>query len=158
MALSTGYLFTNETATVSKATSLYNMGETSNYGVKDIKNGTELVNTTGTTFGVVSEKLTYKSLQVPKVQLSIPQPNRDKNSKAVQYSVSGQAIIRSTDTDLLQDDGIYVQITICHDQSPYITEALIGKEVNRVISALQHTNGDWRFNELAAGATRPSAD
>jgi hypothetical protein len=35
---------------------------------------------------------------------------------------------------------------------------LIGKAVNRAVSALQHTDGDWRFNELAAGATRPSAN
>jgi hypothetical protein len=155
------FLFTNKTATVSKSLSLYDMAEMSNYGVKDTDGKSRLINTTGTDFGTQSEYVTYSAKSVPSVKVNIPVQNPQKKTKGVQYGVQVEDILRTTDTDddsEIIDNPIRVQIIIAHENSSAITEARIGEVLGRAVSSLQHANGDWRFNELASLATRPSTN
>lgn len=161
MAKTTTFLFTNTDGAHSKSLPLYNMGEVNNYGVKNTDSKSRLTNTTGSDLGTTSEALEYKASIQQKVDTKLNIQHPAKNKSAVQYSVGLETFVETTDPeneDFIQDDPIYVQITIRHAQTSFVSEEILGQALGRAVSALQHEDGNWRFNELAKLATQPTSN
>lgn len=156
MSASTDLLVTNRTATTSKTSSLYDMGEVSNYAISQNGKRATLDNTTVSGMGTKAERIMYSSKDVPKVNMDIPVPYKQKTGGAVLYGTDVQDIIRHDDGDgNFTDIACRVTINIAHDKSPFLTEALVEEVLNRAYSSLQHANGDWRLDELAQGKVSP---
>lgn len=157
MAITTEFKFTNKTATTHKAVSLLNMGETSNYAlIEDEPTVTKLSNKTAPVDQ--GEVITYRGKYIPTVNTDLRLPNGQKISSAVQYQIKLDADCVSTDSSDLtwrQDDPVVCYLTIMHPVSGYVTNAIVGEAVTRLISACQREDGTWRFDDLMRNALKP---
>lgn len=159
MALSTAFGFTNTTATTSKSVSLYDMGETTNYGLTEdepdhaeISNKTcpldqpEIINYFCRPHGVDA------SIQAKNVH-----PNKVK--AGVSYGVRYEAMLRTTDSvdaTFVVDDPIKVQISINHALNGQITASLVKTALQRAISTLIEADGTWRLDDLMRSSCKPT--
>jgi hypothetical protein len=161
MAITSAFKYTNTTAATTKHVSLYDMDETSNYAlVEDEPTRVELNNTT--TPIDAGEILSYRCKKVPVVRTNLDMPkNTTLVNKGVQYAVQLEADLvtsDSADASFRQDDPVVMYLTITHPLSGYITDALLGQHLARLISACQKEDGTWRFSELMRSALKPTED
>lgn len=160
MAITSNFKFTNNTSTTSKAVTLYDMKELHSYALKeDEPNSCILDNKTAPSES--SEIIWFRGKQIDHVntKLSLPE-NSLKLSKGVQYAIQVENDWVSEDASVAfrQDDPIVAYLTIIHPNSQYVTDAAIGKTVNRLISECQTEDGEWRFSDLRRLALKPTVE
>lgn len=160
-SITSGFQYTNKTATTHKSVSLYDMKEVENYAlIKDEPNVVKLENITAPVDA--GELLTYRGKKVATVntELSIPKKTNVVN-KGVQYAIQLEAdYVSKSDSDdsFRQDDPVIAYLTIIHPLSGYITNDVVGEHVERLISSCKKEDGTWRFNELMRLALKPTED
>jgi hypothetical protein len=160
MAKSTSFTFSNSTATTSKSVPLFDMNEPVNYAWEKTESDNAR-GTNSTSVGALSsnsEIIEIKAQKFNNVNMPLKLDYPKKGIGAVQYCSCLSTFVRTTDSadpDFIQDDPIFVQITVRHSRSPYITESHVGTAIGRAVSAMQHADGDWRFNDLAKGNVTP---
>lgn len=164
--LSTGFKYTNNTESETKSVKLYDMSETVNYALveKERADKVELDNLTAPQN--MTERLIYSAKEVDKVNSNLPlpakrEPRLPNEKTAVKYQIELDAdlvTLDSAEPTFRHDDPIVAVLTIIHPISPYVTDEFVGQHVERLVSACQHANGTWRFNEIRRSALLPKAD
>lgn len=159
--LTTGFQYTNTTESETKAVTLYNMGETTNYAlVEDEPTKVVLDNITAPVNA--SELLQYRAKRVNSVNTKLSLPAKsDVTQKAVQYAIQLDGDIVTTDSadaTFRHDDPVIMYVTVIHPLSPYITDTLLGQHFSRLVSAMQKEDGSWRFKEIMRSALKPTSD
>lgn len=161
MAITSAFKYTNTTATTGKSVSLYDMSETTNYAlVQDEPTRVELNNVT--TPINAGEILSYRCKKVPTVRTNLEMPkNTTLTNKGIQYAIQLEADLVTTDSadpTYRQDDPVVMYLTVTHPLSGYVSDALLGQHLSRLISACQKEDGTWRFSELMRSALKPTED
>jgi hypothetical protein len=139
----------------------YDMSETTNYAlVKDDANKVQLDNKTAD--ADATELLTYEFKKIASVNtdLSIPAKYR-LAPRAVQYKIRLDADYKTTDSadaTFRQDDPIVAMLYIIHPVSGHINNAVIGQQVERLVSACKKEDGTWRFDDLMRSGLKPTED
>lgn len=158
MATTSSFSFTNTTASSHSVTPI-DLKLTSNYArTEDEADVCVLSNKTATLDQ--GELITYRSNELDKVStsqtLQYPMPVRN----GVQYVIKAEEILRTTDEagNILCDEPIVAYLTIRHQKSSHITNALVAQVVSRVLGACVREDGTFRFDDLMRSALVPIED
>lgn len=107
------------------------------------------------------ELITYRAQPVDRVSSSqkIQFPAQQRNG--VQYVIKCEEILRTTDADgkVIMDEPVVAYLTIRHQTTSNITDALITEVVSRVLgAAYDKTAGCYRWGDLMRSALVPVED
>lgn len=150
MAITTGFKFTNTTATTSKAVALFDMKELHSYTCSTDEPGNVVLDNK-TNVAESSELLKYRGKYIDhvKTDLSLPADSK-KVQKGVQFAIQIEDDLVTEDASIgfRQDDPIVMYLTVNMPNSQYITDAALGATFQRLCSQLQDEAGNWRFSDL----------
>lgn len=159
MALTSKFGFTNVTPS-SKTITPITLNVVDSYApITD--EPTEVVLTNTTCPVDQGELVSYKASKVAKVSTTQDIRNPDKVTTGVQYVVKVEEILSTTsDTDptFRVDTPIVAYLTIRHNNSSLVTDAVIGQVVNRLLGASMKADGTYRFGDLMRSALKPKAN
>lgn len=106
------------------------------------------------------EQLSYQCTDIKTVNTLQSIVNPSKVTSGVQYIVRLDEILRTTDTDgnIICDEPVVVSLTIRHQLSGNITNALVTECVKRLLGACMREDGTYRFDDLMRSALDPVVD
>jgi len=107
------------------------------------------------------EIISYSSRDLQVVNTDLPVLNPARVKAGLLYQIEVQDLLVTTDTDdanFRVDEPIIASLQIRHGKSGNITSDIVAQVVTRLISALRHDDGTWRFSDLMRSAERPVAD
>lgn len=106
------------------------------------------------------ELISYKATKLDKISTSqlIQHPSPVRNG--IQYVIKAEEILRTTDATgtIIMDEPVVAYLTIRHQSSSNITNALVAEAVTRVLGACRREDGTWRFDDLMRNALDPSVN
>lgn len=156
--MTSSFAFTNTTAMTKSITPIA-IKPTTNYAkVEDEPDQAVLSNKTCPLDQ--GELISYKASKVAKVSTTQTIQNPSVVPNGIQYVIKAEEILRTIDADgkIVCDEPIVAYLTIRHQCSGNITNALIGQVVTRVLGACMREDGTWRFDDLMRSALVPVED
>lgn len=156
MAITAKYNFTN-TALSSKTITPYDIGVSKNYAlIEDEPTSCVLTNKTAPID--TGELISYKCQNIKNVSTSQEVLYPPKVTTGVQYVVKVEdiaSVTSDTDPSFRTDLPIVAYLTVRHTKSGYITEAMVGQAVERLLGACKKADGSWRFGDLMRSSLKP---
>lgn len=103
------------------------------------------------------ELVTYRSVEIPKVSTTQKLQNPSKIRNGVQYIVKVEEILRTKDANgvTICDEPIVAYLTIRHQKSGNISEAMVQQCLSRLNGALYKLDGTSRIGDLMRSALVP---
>lgn len=108
-----------------------------------------------------AEMLSYKCVNIPKVNTDLTVRHPGAVTDGIQYIVRLDEILRSSCSDECGagwDDPIVMYLTIRHPVSGQVTASVIETIFKRLCGALLREDGTYRFDDLMRGAIDPQVD
>lgn len=158
MSLTSNFAFQNKDAMTATITPV-DLKPVTNYAkVED--EPTSCVLTNKTTPLDQGETLAYRCQPVSKVSTSLVIQNPSKVTNGIQYVIKLDEILRTTNDagEIICDEPVVAYLTIRHQASGNITNALIGTVVTRLLGACMREDGTFRFDDLMRSALVPTAN
>lgn len=105
-----------------------------------------------------SELITYQCRDIKSINtaLNVQYPSPVKSG--VQYTIKLEELARvsdSVDTSFCVDEPIVITLSVRHHKADLITNGVITTAFKRLISAIERTDGTFRFDDLMRSAERP---
>lgn len=157
MAISTQFGYTNKTASTKPVTPV-NIEVMTKYA-PIIDEPTQSVLSNLTCPSDQAELVSYKCQTVKGVSTSQENLYPPTVKTGVQYVIKIEELASTrsdTDPTFRVDNPVVAYLTIRHSKSAYITDAMIGEVVTRLLGACQKTDGSWRFSDLMRNSLRPT--
>jgi hypothetical protein len=154
-----GFSYTNTTPSAHNVVTGVNLGLQSNYAVtKDDAGEVRISNTTASL--EQPEVISYRFTNTEKVWGSAVKPKYPAmEQSAVKYNVRIDSIYRETVGDHYIDHPMAIQLTVSHELSSTVTEAVVDELLTRLLGACyDETNQSYRFMDMARGSIQPIAD
>lgn len=106
------------------------------------------------------ELVTYRAVDIPKVSATQRIQNPSKVKNGIQYIVKVEEILRTKDANdnIICDEPIVAYISIRHQKSGNITEAMVQQTLSRLNGALYKLDGTSRIGDLMRSALVPVKD
>lgn len=103
------------------------------------------------------EKLSYQCTQIGNVSTKNTILNPAPVREGVQYIVRLDEVLRTKDSngDIICDEPVVAYLTIRHQVSGNITNALVSEVVKRLLGACMREDGTFRFDDLMRSALVP---
>lgn len=157
MSITTTFGYTNKTASTKPVTPV-NLEVMSKYALtKDEPE--EVVLSNSTTPTDQAELISYKCKLIPNVSTTQDVMYPASVKKGIQYVVKVEELA-STKSDIdptfRVDSPMVAYLTIRHPRNSYITDAMIGEVVTRLLGACQKTDGSWRFSDMMRQSLKPT--
>lgn len=108
-----------------------------------------------------AEVLSYGCQEIKNVNTSVDILNPSAVQKGIQYTVKLEEVLTTTsdtDSNYRIDEPVVASLTIRHQKSGNISNALISQVVTRLIGACMREDGTWRFDDLMRSALKPTVD
>lgn len=155
MSMSSSFGYSNKTAMSNTVTPI-NIGPVTNYAkTEDTATSCSLSNKTCALDQM--EKLSYQCTQIGNVStkntIQHPSPVRE----GVQYIVRLDEVLRTVDSagSIVCDEPVVAYLTIRHQASGNISNALVTEVVTRLLGACMRADGTYRFDDLMRSALVP---
>lgn len=105
-----------------------------------------------------SELITYQCRDIKNVNtaLNVQYPSPVKSG--VQYTIKLEELARvsdSTDASFCVDEPIVITLSVRHHKADLITNDVVTTAFKRLVSAIERTDGTFRFDDLMRSAERP---
>jgi len=105
-----------------------------------------------------SELITYQCRDIKSINtaLNVQYPSPVKSG--VQYTIKLEDLARvsdSVDTSFCIDEPIVITLSVRHHKADLITNDVITRAFKRLVSAIERTDGTFRFDDLMRSAERP---
>lgn len=159
MSLSSSFGFTNKT-TSSKPVTPVQLDVTSNYALK-ADEATQVTLDNKTCPLDQGEILNYMCTDLKKVSTVADIQHPTEVTTGVQYVIKLDEVLTTTsdtDSEYRTDEPVVVYLTVRHQKSGNVTNALIGQAVERLIGACRRADGSWRFDDLMRSALKPTTN
>lgn len=157
MAITTTFGFSNKTAGTKPVTPT-NLEVLTKYALTvDEPNQATLSNITCPSDQ--AELISYKCQALKSVSTSQENLYPPTVKTGVQYVIKLEELASTksdTDPTFRVDNPVVAYLTIRHSKSSYITDAMIGEVVNRLLGACQKSDGTWRFGDLMRNSLKPT--
>lgn len=159
MSKTINFLFTNKGTGNSHPVVADCIGLTTNYSfTADTSDECTLDNKTAP---IGSELITYQCRDIKNVNtaLNVQYPSPVKSG--VQYTIKLEDLARvsdSTDSSFCVDEPIVITLSVRHHKADLITNEIVTTAFKRLISAIERTDGTFRFDDLMRSAERPIAE
>lgn len=150
------FSYTNKTVGTNAATVA--IAPVSNYA-KTSDEPTEATLTNKTASIDQPEVITYRSRKIDRVATVNPISYPCKVSDGVEYGIRLDEVLRNTDDKgaILWDDPIVVSLTIKHQRSAFVTDAVVTEVVSRLLgAAYDETEKQFRWGDLMRSALIPT--
>lgn len=158
MALTSSFGFTNVSENTHKVTPTA-LQETSKYA-KITDDAAEVRLSNKTTPLDQGEIISYKAMQMPKINSVQTVQNPTPVSTGVQYVVKLDEILRTKDADgnIVCDEPIVMYLTVKHQLSSNIQPSHVETIFKRLCGACMKSDGTYRFDDLMRSALEPVVD
>lgn len=108
-----------------------------------------------------SELITYQCRDIKNINtaLNVQYPSPVKSG--VQYTIKLEDLARvsdSVDASFCIDEPIVITLSVRHHKADLITNDVVTTAFKRLISAIERTDGTFRFDDLMRSAERPIAE
>lgn len=106
------------------------------------------------------ELLTYRANEMDHISTSLTIQNPTKVRNGVQYVVKLEEILRTKDTEgnIVSDEPVVAYLTVRHQKTGNISEALVNQVINRLMGAVYKSDGTTRIADLMRSALVPVED
>lgn len=108
------------------------------------------------------ELIDIRSQSTSSVNTAIAVQNPAPVKDAIRYTVKLDEVLRTVDGEgsnqLVIDNPITMNLTICHETSGNITSEVLEKVFLRLIGFFRRADGTYRFDDLMRGALEPVTD
>lgn len=154
--MASNFTFTNTTA--GTAASTVAIAPLTNYA-KTSDEPTEATLTNKTATIDQPEVLTYRSRKIDRVATVNPISYPCKVTDGVEYGIRLDEVLRNKDDNgnILWDDPIVVSLTIKHQRSAFVTDAIVTQVVSRLLGAAYDETADkFRWGDLMRSALIPT--
>lgn len=155
MSLTSQFGYQNKTA-MSKTVTPIAIGPVTNYAkTEDTATSCSLSNKTCTLDQM--EKLSYQCTSIGNVSTKNTLQHPSTVKEGVQYIIRLDEVLRTTDTNgnIITDEPVVAYLTIRHQVSGNITNALVTDVVTRLLGACMREDGTYRFDDLMRSALVP---
>lgn len=159
MSYSSQFGYTNVTESTHLVTPIV-INPLTDYALK-VDEPTQVVMENKTTPLNQTEVLSYMCSDVKKVSTVCDIQRPSTVTTGVQYVIKLDAVLKttsSTDAAFEVDEPVVAYLTIRHQKSGNVSNAMVGDVVERLLGSCRKADGSWRFGELMRSALKPTND